>query len=130
MIELVTDATYDPGKVDEYMGYFPRTEIEEHSAELGDLANPSSADVAGHFSYSFMLYNCDCAKVDQWLQRIVASTKHYTSYNLVCPYAPATSNVIIEEPATTKAPPTPKLSMWSHGSQNTSLLRLHRNLSE
>ncbi|PIO61330.1 hypothetical protein TELCIR_17148 [Teladorsagia circumcincta] len=111
-IQLITDVGYDVGKIEEYMGYFPKTKIKEYSAELGDFANLNSSDAGGHFAFSFMLYNCDCGKVDQWLQQIVASSEHYQKYNLVCPYPPSTpkpiveiqKEIIIEKPPTTKAP--------------------------
>ncbi|KAK6009298.1 hypothetical protein OSTOST_25798, partial [Ostertagia ostertagi] len=106
--KVITDANYDPGKVGEYMGYFPKTKIEEYAGELGDFSNLGSANINGQFAYTFTISNCACSKVNAWMSQIAGSSEHYKNAYCECPYSPPTKvvkEVIYETPSTTKAPP-------------------------
>ncbi|KAK6056035.1 hypothetical protein COOONC_06461 [Cooperia oncophora] len=93
---LVTDAVFDPAKINEYMGYWPKTLIEKYGNLLGDLTKHSWTNHNGKFAYTFTIENSDCYKVDSWMKQIVASSPHYVTYVLNC-------NKPTTTPATTQA---------------------------
>ncbi|KAK6042651.1 hypothetical protein COOONC_19844 [Cooperia oncophora] len=63
MSVLVTDAVFDPAKINEYMGYWPKTLIPEYANLLGDLTKHSWTNHNGKFAYTFTIENSDCYKV-------------------------------------------------------------------
>ncbi|KAK5967743.1 hypothetical protein GCK32_018117 [Trichostrongylus colubriformis] len=83
-IYLISDQSYDPAKLDEYMGYFPDTMIEEYSSLLGDFSGLRSENISGNFSYMFTLTHCDCVKVKRWMDEIVKSSEHFTNNTVIC----------------------------------------------
>uniref|UniRef100_A0A7I5E9W5 Translation initiation factor IF-2 n=1 Tax=Haemonchus contortus TaxID=6289 RepID=A0A7I5E9W5_HAECO len=120
-VTIVTNQVYESSKVNEYMGYFPKTKIQEYSAPLGVFSNLGNTDSNGYFAFTFTLTQCNCDQVRTWVNQIVASSNYYTSGNVVCnPGGP----VIIEAPpappatTTTAAPANPNKNFVILGGQN------------
>uniref|UniRef100_A0A7I4YG75 Peptidase S1 domain-containing protein n=1 Tax=Haemonchus contortus TaxID=6289 RepID=A0A7I4YG75_HAECO len=83
-VTIVTDQPYNPSKIKQYLGYFPKTKIKQYSRRLGDFSNLDSTDVDGNFAFTFTIKHCVCAYVKQWVNQIVESSEHYISGNAVC----------------------------------------------
>ncbi|KAK6055588.1 hypothetical protein COOONC_06907 [Cooperia oncophora] len=83
-VTLISDAEFDQNKIQEYMGYWDDTKIEEYSRSLGELDELKWANVTGHFAYNFTLGNADCEKVNLWLEQIVPSSQHYIAALTEC----------------------------------------------
>ncbi|XGW13849.1 hypothetical protein V3C99_000274 [Haemonchus contortus] len=120
-VTIVTNQVYESSKVNEYMGYFPKTKIQEYSAPLGVFSNLGNTNSNGYFAYTFTLTQCHCDEVRTWVNQIVASSDYYTSGNVVCvPSGPVVIQAPPAPPATTTtaAPANPNKNFIILGGQN------------
>ncbi|VDO22097.1 unnamed protein product [Haemonchus placei] len=120
-VTIVTNQVYESSKVNEYMGYFPKTKIQEYSAPLGVFSNLGNTDSNGYFAFTFTLTQCHCDEVRTWVNQIVASSDYYTSGNVVCvPSGPVVIQAPPAPPATTTtaAPANPNKNLIILTGQN------------
>uniref|UniRef100_W6NHZ9 Uncharacterized protein n=1 Tax=Haemonchus contortus TaxID=6289 RepID=W6NHZ9_HAECO len=101
-VTIVTDQPYNPSKANQYIGYFPKTKMEQHAWQLGDFSNLELTNVGGYSAFTFILKQCVCGYVKKWVNQIVQSSQHYTRGDAVCFYEES-SSFVRERTTTTTA---------------------------
>ncbi|KAK5976662.1 hypothetical protein GCK32_018402 [Trichostrongylus colubriformis] len=83
-VHLISNYAYETSKVQEYMGYFPQTKIEEYSKTVGDFWGLESEDNGGFFSYTFYIAKCECEKIKLWMNAILSQSQYFKDAKVDC----------------------------------------------